>query len=160
LRPTIKIVMSATAGAAVLVAGGITLKSELSDGPDTVPSCSWPLAVSGKATPVQTGLVKCYLRALAERDEAGLSAVADQSVTDADLRLSADARSGTPRASFTPDPVTGASVTVRITFANGVTTNVDMVLANPASWHSWRLMIGSSASDHGPAPAARRDPSP
>src|SRR5215469_1915105 len=41
-----------------------------------VPSCSWPLRVVGKASPEQSGLMGCYLQALAERSTPGMLSVA------------------------------------------------------------------------------------
>jgi hypothetical protein len=35
-----------------------------------------------------------------------------------------------------------ACYTVRIVFADGTFSSVPMVLANPETWHSWRLQIG------------------
>ena len=160
LGRTLKIVITTIVGVAILATAGFALRSDFSDGPTSVPSCSWPLTVVGKTTPVQTGLIKCYLRALAQRDRSGLSAVADEpaSITNADLVLSADARSGKARAVFTPNTVASANVGVDINFADGAKTSVEMILANPASWHSWRLQIGSPAGNE-PAPA-QMSPSP
>src|SRR5215472_3464535 len=41
----------------------------------STPSCWWPLH-SGNLTTAQAGLIRCYLRALAHHDAAGLRAVA------------------------------------------------------------------------------------
>jgi hypothetical protein len=55
------------------------------------PSCSWPLRIRGKPTGAQAGLVRCYLRALADRDTTGLMAVAQSNppvrITHAHLAL-------------------------------------------------------------------------
>jgi hypothetical protein len=60
------------------------------------PTCSWPLQVRGTASRAQAGLVRCYLRALASRDTAGLMGVAayipPARITKADFTHSADAR--------------------------------------------------------------------
>jgi hypothetical protein len=73
------------------------------------PACSWPLQVRGTANPAQAGLVRCYLRALASRDTAGLIAVAADippvRITSTDLAYSADARAGLATAIFTPNPI-------------------------------------------------------
>lgn len=151
---TLKIAITAAVGVAILATAGVALRSDFSDGPTSVPSCSWPLTVAGKTTPVQTGLIKCYLRALAQRDRSGLSAVADQpaGITNADLALSGDARSGTARAVFAPNLVASGTVDVDIEFADGAKTSVEMTLANPASWRSWRLQIGhATGNGHPPA---------
>src|SRR5580658_11002855 len=59
------------------------------------PTCSWPVRVRGTSDLAQTGLIRCYLRALARRDTAGLMAVAADippvRITRADLNYSADA---------------------------------------------------------------------
>jgi hypothetical protein len=70
------------------------------------PSCSWPLHVRGKPAPGQVGLMRCYLKALAHRDAAGLLAIAEAPspvrITKADLRHSADARAGLATVTFAP----------------------------------------------------------
>jgi hypothetical protein len=144
----------------MLATAGFALRSDFSDGPTSVPSCSWPLTVTGKTTPVQAGLIKCYLRALAQRDRSGLSAVADQpaSIGSADFALSADARSGKAQAAFAPNLVAGATVDVDIKFADGAKTSVEMILANPASWNSWRLQIGPATGNGHAPPAASLSP--
>jgi len=86
------------------------------------PTCSWPLQVHGTAGPAHAGLVRCYLRALAGRDTAGLMAVAADippvRITSADLAYSADARAGLATAAFTPNPVDPTSAFVTITYAD------------------------------------------
>jgi hypothetical protein len=44
--------------------------------PTFVPSCSWPLRVSGTASPEQARLMRCYLRALARHSTHEMLAVA------------------------------------------------------------------------------------
>jgi hypothetical protein len=156
LRSPLRIAIAAVCCAAVLAAGGLALRSRLSDGPTSVPSCSWPLAVRGPTTTIQTGLVKCYLRALAGHDQSGLTAVQDQParIRASDFTLSAAAKSGVATAAFIPNQVASGTVDVSIRFANGQTTSVEMVLANPASWHSWRLQLDMTGG--GPAPAAAK----
>jgi hypothetical protein len=58
----------------------------------------------------------------------------------------ADARDGVATATFVPNQDDSAYVTVNIVFADGVAESVPMLLANPASAHSWRLQIGTLAS--------------
>jgi len=125
------------------------------------PTCSWPLAVRGPADPAQTGLVRCYLRALAGRDTAGLLAVAADippvRITRADLTYSADARAGLATATYTPSPVDDPDYEVTITYADGVTENASMMnmiaMGGPAGW---RMIIGTevSAGRGGPPSAA------
>jgi hypothetical protein len=130
------------------------------DGPTSVPTCSWPLRVHGSASREQAGLIRCYIRALATHDVAGLQAVADNDppvrITAGQFTHAADARAGTATATFVPDQTDGADVTVKIAFANGTSDTVSVVLANPASAHSWRIQIGaiSNPDTNVPAPAS------
>lgn len=125
------------------------------------PTCSWPLQVRGTASPAQAGLVRCYLRALASRDTAGLMAVAADippvRITSADLRYSADARAGLATAAFTPNPEDPTSASVTITYADGVRENAGMLnmvaMGGPSGW---RMNIGTDINpgSSGPPPAA------
>jgi|SRR5690349_21733269 len=125
------------------------------------PVCSWPLQVRGTASPAQTGLVRCYLRALASRDTAGLMAVAagipPVRITSADLRYPADARAGLATATFTSNPNDTTSASVRITYADGVQENASMMnmiaMGGPSGW---RMNIGTeiNAGSSGQPPAA------
>jgi hypothetical protein len=56
------------------------------------PSCSWPLRIRGTATSEQSGVVRCYLQALAERDTAGLMTVADDDRPSASPRRTSRTR--------------------------------------------------------------------
>jgi hypothetical protein len=130
------------------------------------PTCSWPLQVRGTASPAQAGLVRCYLRALASRDTAGLTAVAADippvRITSADLTYSADARAGLATATFTPNPNDTTFAGVTITYADGVQENTSMMnmiaMGGPSGW---RMNIGTdiNAGSSGPPPAAT-SPSP
>lgn len=95
------------------------------------PTCSWPLQVRGTASPAQAGLVRCYLRALASRDTAGLMAVAADippvNITSADLRYSAGARAGLATVVVTPSPEDTTYAFVIITYADGVRQNASMM---------------------------------
>lgn len=123
------------------------------------PTCSWPVQVRGTASPAQAGLVRCYLRALASRDTAGLMTVAADippvRITRADLRYSADARAGLATATVTPSPVDTTGVSVTITYADGVRQNAGMMnmiaMGGPSGW---RMVIGTDISpSSGPSPA-------
>ena len=129
------------------------------------PSCSWPLQVRGAATRAQAGHVRCYLRALAARDTAGLMAVADDipavRITTADLAHSADARAGLATATFTPSEVDSTYVLLAITYADGAresTGIIDMIAMGGPS--GWRIQIGTvidpgpSVPPAGPSPAS------
>ena len=130
------------------------------------PTCSWPLQVRGTDSPAQAGLVRCYLRALASRDTAGLMAVAADippvRITSADLTYSVDARAGLATATFTPNPNDTTLAGVTITYANGVQENASMMnmiaMGGPSGW---RMNIGTeiNTGSSGPPPAAT-SPSP
>ena len=142
------------------LAWGIPVAWEAIQGGGT-PSCSWPLEVRGTATPEQAGLVRCYLRALASRDTAGLMAVAADippvRITSADLAHSADARGGLATATFTQNAVDPTSAFVTITFADGVQEQ-DVGLENMIAMggpEGWRVTIGTviNPGPAGPPPA-------
>ena len=124
------------------------------------PTCSWPLQVRGIASPAQAGLVRCYLRDLATRDTNGLMAVAADippvRITNADLKYSADARTGLATATFTPNPSDTTFASVTITYADGVQENASMInmiaMGGPSGW---RMNIGTDINpSSGPPPAA------
>jgi hypothetical protein len=125
------------------------------------PSCSWPLRARGTPTAAQEGLVRCYLRALAGRDKAGLLAVAANippvRITGADLAHSADARAGVATATFTPNPSDSTSVVLSIRYADGTSAQLGMLnmiaMGGPSGW---RLVIGTDVhpGPPGPPPAA------
>ena len=110
------------------------------------PSCSWPLQVRGPASAERTGLVRCYLRALAEHDTSGLLAIADDHqavrVTGASLAHSADGRTGPATATFTSTP-DSTYFLMTITYADGAreATSIQNMIAwgGPAVW---RMNIG------------------
>jgi hypothetical protein len=112
------------------------------------PSCSWPLRIRGTANSEQSGVVRCYLRALAKRDTAGLRAVADDDpavrLTAADLAHSADARAGLATATFTPSPVDDTYVLLTIAFADGRSEKTGIMnmtaMGGPSAW---RVQIGT-----------------
>ncbi len=121
------------------------------------PTCSWPLQVRGTASPAQAGLVRCYLRALAHRDTAGLMAVAADippvRITSADFRYSADARAGLATVTFMPSPIVTDMPIVTITYADGVQEKAGMmnmiVMGGPSGW---RMNIGTDINPDSPGP--------
>jgi hypothetical protein len=134
-----------------------------SDGPTSVPSCSWPLRVRGHPEDGQAGLVRCYLRALAANSADGLLAVADSAnvpvrITKASFAHAPDARSGLATATFTPNQIAGDVSNVTIAFAGGARESLEIDLANPNSGTSWRLVIGSPTGEQSPPPAASAQP--
>jgi hypothetical protein len=142
--------IAASTLAGLLIAAGIAGFFWLrdSDGPTSVPSCSWPLRVRGHPEGGQAGLVRCYLRSLAANSAAGLLAVADTAntpvrITKASFAHAPDARSGLATATFTPNQIASDISDVTITFADGGRESLEIDLANPNSGRSWRLVIGS-----------------
>ena len=126
----------------------------------STPSCSWPLRMRGTPTAAQAGLVRCYLRALAERDTGGLAAVADNMppvrITQADLAHSADARSGLATATFLPADVDVAYVPLIIRYADGARDRLGLENLSAMGGPSvWRMPIGTDVNPRsgGPAPA-------
>jgi hypothetical protein len=128
------------------------------------PTCFWPVRVRGTADLAQTGLIRCYLRALAGRDTAGLMAVAADippvRITRADLRYSADARAGLATATFDGSPVDTSICGVTITYANGATENTGMMnmiaMGGPSGW---RMNIGTVVNPGPNIPTAAPGPS-
>ena len=112
------------------------------------PSCSWPLRIRGPASSQQSGVVRCYLQALAKRDTAGLMKVADDDpavrLTAADLAHSAGARAGLATAAFTPSPVDDTYVLLTITFADGSREQTGIMnmtaMGGPSAW---RVQLGT-----------------
>jgi hypothetical protein len=147
-RRSVLLATVALAGAlAVASMAGITWL-RTSDGPTSVPSCSWPLRVHGHPEGGQAGLVRCYLRSLAARKVEGLLAVADAAngpvrITRASFATAPDARSGVATATFTPAQIASDVSYVTIAFADGARDSLEIDLANPESGTSWRLVIGA-----------------
>ena len=124
----------------------------------STPSCSWPLRVHGEPTAAQEGLVRCYLRALAGRDTAGLLAVADNMppvrITPADFAHSADARSGLATATFLPSDVDVAWVPLIIRYADGARDRLGLENLSAMGGPSvWRMPIGTDVNPGPPGPA-------
>jgi hypothetical protein len=96
---------------------------------------------------VQVNLIRCYLRAVAERDMSRLRDVAyndpEPHLTSAQLRNSADARAGLATATFRPDAVDSAYATVHIRYADGARVTVNIWIGNAPASHSWRVLLGS-----------------
>ncbi len=81
-------------------------------------------------------------------------------LTKADLRYSADARTGLATATVTPSPVDDTFYGVTIIYADGATENtsmMNMIAMGAAS--GWRMNIGTqmnSGPDNAPPPAEPR----
>ena len=124
----------------------------------STPSCSWPLRIRGKPTAAQAGLVRCYLRALAGHDTAGLQAVADTMppvrITRADVAHLADARSGVATATFLPATVDISYIPLIIRYADGARDRLGIQNLNAMGGPStWRMTIGTDVSPGPPGPA-------
>ena len=125
------------------------------DSSHSTPSCSWSLRIRGKPTPAQAGLVRCYLRALARHDTAGLLAVAPTTpavrITGADLTHSADARSGRATVTFLAALVDTYWVPVIITYADGATARLGVQnMIEMGGPSVWRMSIGTDVNPPGP----------
>src|SRR5215472_4041350 len=106
------------AGAVTAAAWAIVERVESTYG---TPSCTWPLQVRGAATAAQTGLARCYVQALVNRDHAELAAVArtipPAHITSGLFRYTPDAQAGVATATFTPNPSDSTYAYVTIRFA-------------------------------------------
>ena len=141
---------------ALLALGGYKIWGSANSDPTSVPACSWPLRVHGRANQEQAGLIRCYVQALATHDVAGLQAVADDDppvrITSAQFAHAADARGGTATTTFVPNQSDSAYMTVTIAFADGARASMPVFLANPESAHSWRIQIGTAVGTGTKAP--------
>ena len=124
-------------------------------GPDaTEPSCSWTVDIHG-ADADQAALIRCYLRAVARHSDSGMRAVVNSKgnggptgFSAADFAHAHDAADGTASVSVTGNAVDSAEATVTIRYADGAHDQLEIYLANPASWHSWRFVdIGTLPPD-------------
>lgn len=118
------------------------------------PSCSWPLQVRGAATSAEAGLVRCYVRALANRDRAEMAAVA-RTIPSADITTGLflykpHARAGVATATFAPNPNDSTYVDVTIRFADGTVERAGMLNMIAMGGHSqWRMDIGEPGEPAG-----------
>ena len=149
-RPRRRRLAAALTGCIVLATAGAAWAGLAWVTRDGTPSCSWPLRVRGTATSQQARLVRCYLQALAQRDIAGLYAVAQNipkvRINAADLRYSPDARAGLATASFSPSSISTSYAEVTITYADGaVETTGILNMASMGGPSTWRMTIGSNS---------------
>ena len=124
--------------------------------PGAAPACSWPLRVTGHATAAQTGLIRCYLQAVAQHDLGALNGLANPAyrVTGAQLAQTADARAGLAAAAIAMSPDDTGIGTVLINYADGATCSFGIEIVNPQVAGSWRLDLGAAApGPAGPRPA-------
>lgn len=101
------------------------------------------MRVEGTATPQQVGLVRCYLKAVAEHDTSELQSIARNTpparITRSDFRYSAAASAGTATATFTPNPVDSTYAYVTFRFGNGLIERdvgiINMIsMGGPSVW--------------------------
>ena len=121
------------------------------EGPDaSAPSCSWSARIE-KANADQAGLIRCYLRALAQHSDSGLHEVVPSrdnegptGFSTADFAHSRDAAAGAATVTVKANDEDTADASVTISYADGAQDLLEIHLANPASAHSWRFVnIGS-----------------
>jgi hypothetical protein len=146
IRPRYLVIGAVLSATCLVLAGtGAWVWSRATSGdlPASTPTCSWPLRIRGQPNAGEPGLVRCYLRALARRDRAGLSAVAWYGqVTKADMAHWADARAGMATATFTPNETDSAYTYLKITYADGATdVNLGIDEENPSVINSWRIQF-------------------
>jgi hypothetical protein len=129
--------------AGALTAGCTTLAGIWGE-PGAAPACSWPLRVTGHATAAQTGLIRCYLQAVAQHDLGALKGLANPvyRVTGAQLAQTADAQVGLATATITMSPDDTGIGAVQIDYADGATCSFGIEIVNPQVAGSWRLDIG------------------
>lgn len=117
------------------------------------PSCSSSANIE-HADADQDGLIRCYLKAVADHSTSELQAVVPSADYDgptgfnaADISHTADVRSGTDTVTVVPNEVDSADAEVTIHYANGAHDNHDIHLADPTSSHSWRFWdVGTNRS--------------
>jgi hypothetical protein len=160
--------IAAVAGVLCLLVAGVWVWGYLENRPTPALSCSWPLRVRGEPAPGEAGAVRCYLKALAQRDMAGLYTTAYSDYGDGSVHLtnaafthSADARAGLATATFTGNSTDTGLAEVMIDYADGAHNDLGLQIANPQSANSWRLNIGTLAmTEPGKPPPTAAPPSP
>jgi hypothetical protein len=145
-------------GMVVIAGAGCGYRARAASAGGGTSSCSWRLHIRGRPTATQARLVRCYLRALAHRDVAGLLAVAANippvRITHADLAHAADARAGLATAAFTPNPSDPTFALLTITYADGARARLGIqnmiAMGGPSVW---RLVSGADAHPGPPGPS-------
>ncbi|WP_042422906.1 hypothetical protein [Streptacidiphilus anmyonensis] len=133
-------------------------------GPDaSAPSCSWSARIENASTD-EAGLVRCYLRGLADHSDSELRAVVPSTdnggptgFSAADFAHSRDAAAGPAIVTLAPNPSDTADASVTIRYADGARDVLEIHLADPESLHSWRFYnLGTYPSDpNAPSPVAQ-----
>ncbi|WP_370091786.1 hypothetical protein [Streptacidiphilus sp. MAP12-20] len=135
-------------------------------GPDaSEPSCSWVAVRFQGVDADQATLIRCYLRAVAERSADGLHAVVRSrdnggptGFSAADFAHAATVAGGTTTVTIdnSDNVVDSADASVQVRYADGTRQVFEIHLANPMSLHSWRFWdVGTYPSDSGGPPPAR-----
>jgi hypothetical protein len=145
-----------------LLNGGWPPIQDALDDPDaSEPSCSWSAHIEG-ADADQTGLIRCYLRAVAHHSDSELRAVVpsrdDSGPTGfsaPDFAHSHDAAAGPATVTVAANDADSADASVTISYTDGEQNTLEIHRANPSSSHSWRFVnIGTYPSDPDqPSPA-------
>ncbi len=157
-RRSVVVVVSA----AVVVVVAFLVAGKIRSDSDTAPrACAWNANISN-ADRYQAGLIRCYLRAVAQHSDSGLRSVTRSTdnggptgFTDADFAHAADASSGPATVTVTANDSDSAEATVTIRYANGGHDKQEIALADPNSSHSWRFWnVGSYPANRGTPPSA------
>jgi hypothetical protein len=130
-------------------------------GPDaSEPSCSWAQVRLTGADADQAALVRCYLRAVAERSQDGLLAVVPSrdnggpsGFAAADFAHAATVAGGVTTVAVVGNTTDSADAAVNIRYADGSRQELEIHLANPTSSHSWRFQNLGTFPEDGPPPA-------
>jgi hypothetical protein len=153
-RLSVRVRLLVLIGIVALLGGALMLAmpwlaTAIAEGTSTAPalSCDWPSATITGGSDSERGTVRCYLRALAEHDEAGMKRVSrDGTAGPTAFAFAHSAAAGTTRVGIAGNDVDTADAFVTFRFADGRTDQHEMHLADPMSGRSWRL---TSVNAHG-----------
>jgi hypothetical protein len=108
-------------------------------------SCTFPATITG-GTPAQTGVIRCYLRALSDESPSEMRLVmpapewrGDSKVTNETFRYTAAARSGTPTVTIRQNGADSAFAFATIRYADGKVDDEGVELVNPTSADGFRM---------------------
>ncbi|MFC1432456.1 hypothetical protein ACEZDB_17540 [Streptacidiphilus sp. N1-3] len=145
----------AAVATAVLLLCALWARGVFRDSDASAPSCSWSAARIEKADADQAGLIRCYLRAVAQHSDGQLRAVVrsgsdgPSGFSPADFAHTRDANSGSATVTVTGNDSDSADADVAIRYADGVRQQLEIHLADPASLHSWRFWNVGTYPDQG-----------
>jgi hypothetical protein len=120
-----------------------------SEAPATAPSCAWAKASIDGGTSSQRGVVRCYLSALASKNESAMTAVVNENQGDKPkpraFKFWRSAARGVTHVSFKHNDVDLADLEVDLVFADGHKDVQEVHIADPMSSTDWRF---SDVNDH------------